>query len=62
MGHIDEFIAARREANRAVVGEDHLGIKRFFALDEAAYRDGALRMSVVRDALLAAASRCAARP
>jgi AhpD family alkylhydroperoxidase len=42
MGHIDEFIAARREANRAVVAQDHLGIKRFFALDDAAYRDSAL--------------------
>jgi AhpD family alkylhydroperoxidase len=42
MGEIDEFIAARREANSAVMEEDHLGIKRFFALDEAAYRDGPL--------------------
>jgi AhpD family alkylhydroperoxidase len=43
MSDIDEFISARREANAAVLGQDHLGIKRFFALDEAAYRDGALQ-------------------
>lgn len=42
MSDIDEFILARREANAAVLDQDHLGIKRFFALDEAAYRDGAL--------------------
>jgi AhpD family alkylhydroperoxidase len=42
MSDIDEFISARREANAAVLDQDHLGIKRFFALDDAAYRDGAL--------------------
>jgi AhpD family alkylhydroperoxidase len=42
MAGIDELIAARRRANAAVVDQDHLGIKRFFNLDEAAYRDGAL--------------------
>jgi AhpD family alkylhydroperoxidase len=42
MSDIDEFISERREANAAVLGQDHLGIKRFFALDDAAYRDGAL--------------------
>ena len=42
MSDIDEFIATRREANAAVLAQDHLGIKRFFNLDEAAYRDGAL--------------------
>jgi AhpD family alkylhydroperoxidase len=42
MSDIDEFISARREGNAAVLGKDHLGIKRFFNLDEAAYRDGAL--------------------
>jgi AhpD family alkylhydroperoxidase len=42
MSDIDEFISARREANAAVLEQDHLGIKRFFALDDAAYRDGAL--------------------
>jgi len=42
MSDIDEFIATRREANAAVLAQDHLGIKRFFALDDAAYRDGAL--------------------
>jgi AhpD family alkylhydroperoxidase len=42
MSDIDEFIAARREANEAILAQDHLGIKRFFNLDEAAYRDGPL--------------------
>ncbi len=42
MSQIDDFIAARREANAAVLREDHLGIKRFFNLDDAAYRDDAL--------------------
>ena len=42
MSDIDEFIAARKEANAAVLGVDHLGIKRFFNLDDAAYRDDAL--------------------
>ncbi|MGD1147033.1 MAG: carboxymuconolactone decarboxylase family protein [Thermoanaerobaculaceae bacterium] len=42
MSDIEEFIANRREANAAVLAQDHLGIKRFFALDDAAYRDGAL--------------------
>ena len=42
MSQIDDFITARREANAAVLREDHLGIKRFFNLDDAAYRDEAL--------------------
>lgn len=42
MSDIDEFISARREANAVVLGQEHLGIKRFFNLDEAAYHDGAL--------------------
>ncbi|NWG00295.1 MAG: carboxymuconolactone decarboxylase family protein [Thermoanaerobaculaceae bacterium] len=42
MSHLDDFIAQRREGNRAVLAQDHLGIKRFYNLDEAAYRDGAL--------------------
>lgn len=42
MSDIDEYIATRKEANAAVLAQDHLGIKRFFALDEAAFRDAAL--------------------
>ena len=42
MSDIDEFISARREANAVVLGQDHLGIKRFFNLDEAAFHDGVL--------------------
>lgn len=40
---LDEFEAYRSRMNRRILEEkDHLGIKRFFALDSAAYRDGAL--------------------
>jgi AhpD family alkylhydroperoxidase len=46
MSDIDEFISERREANAAVLGQDHPGIKRFFALDDAAYRDSALPAKV----------------
>jgi AhpD family alkylhydroperoxidase len=42
MSTLDDFIAARHEGNRAVLEQEHLGIKRFFNLDTAAYRDGAL--------------------
>ena len=42
MSDIDEFIATRRAANTSVLAQDHLGIKRFFNLDDAAYRDDAL--------------------
>lgn len=40
---LDEFRAYRKRMNERILeGADHLGIKRFFALDSAAYRDGAL--------------------
>lgn len=40
---LDEFQAYRERMNRRILEEkSHLGIKRFFALDGAAYRDGAL--------------------
>ncbi|HYE94935.1 MAG TPA: carboxymuconolactone decarboxylase family protein [Rubricoccaceae bacterium] len=40
---LDRFEAYRARMNRRILEEkDHLGIKRFFALDGAAYRDGAL--------------------
>ena len=42
MSSLDDFIDQRRAGNRAVLEQDHLGIRRFFNLDEAAYRDGAL--------------------
>ncbi|MGE5235594.1 MAG: carboxymuconolactone decarboxylase family protein [Acidobacteriota bacterium] len=42
MSGIDEYVRQRREANTAVLALDNLQIKRFFNLDEAAYRDGAL--------------------
>jgi AhpD family alkylhydroperoxidase len=39
---IQEFRAERKRLNDLVFEADHLGIKRFFSLDGAAYRDGAL--------------------
>lgn len=36
------FEQRRQAQNELVIGADHLGIKRFFNLDTAAYRDGAL--------------------
>jgi AhpD family alkylhydroperoxidase len=39
---IDEFTAYREKMNDRILHIDHLGIKRFFGLDTAAYRDGAL--------------------
>jgi AhpD family alkylhydroperoxidase len=42
MSRLDEFEAYRQRMNERVLGIDHLGIKRFFNLDSAAYRDGAL--------------------
>ncbi len=39
---IDEFNDYRRKMNDRILGSDHLGIKRFFALDHQAYEQGAL--------------------
>jgi AhpD family alkylhydroperoxidase len=40
---LEEFEKYRTRMNARILDEkDHLGIKRFFALDTAAYRDGAL--------------------
>lgn len=39
---IDEFRSYRKRMNERIFESDHLGIKRFFSLDSAAYRDGAL--------------------
>lgn len=40
---MDEFDAYRTRMNRRILEEkDHLGLKRFFRLDDAAYSDGAL--------------------
>ncbi|MBT3389425.1 MAG: carboxymuconolactone decarboxylase family protein [Chloroflexi bacterium] len=38
----DDFRAYRQKMNERIFEIDHLGIKRFFNLDTAAYRDGAL--------------------
>jgi AhpD family alkylhydroperoxidase len=39
---LDEFRTYRRRMNERILGAGHLGIKRFFNLDTAAYKDGAL--------------------
>ena len=39
---LDEFRAYRGRMNDRIADLGHLGIKRFFSLDSAAYRDGAL--------------------
>lgn len=39
---LDAFRAYRQKMNDRIAEIDHLGIKRFFNLDTAAYRDGAL--------------------
>jgi AhpD family alkylhydroperoxidase len=39
---LDEFRGYRQRMNDRIMEADHLGIKRFFNLDTAAYRDGAL--------------------
>ena len=39
---MDEFERYRSEMNEKLLGSNHLGIKRFFALDTQAYEDGAL--------------------
>jgi AhpD family alkylhydroperoxidase len=39
---LDDFRAYREKMNARIFETDHLGIKRFFNLDSAAYRDGPL--------------------
>ena len=39
---LDDFRRYREKMNERIMQLDHLGIKRFFNLDTAAYRDGAL--------------------
>lgn len=39
---MDEFDRYRAAMNEKLLGGNHLGIKRFFALDSQAYEDGAL--------------------
>ena len=42
MSRLDEFSAYRQKMNDRIMEIDHLGIKRFFNLDTAAYREGSL--------------------
>jgi AhpD family alkylhydroperoxidase len=42
MSRIDEFRERRQRHNERIFEIDHLGIKRFFRLDSAAYEPGAL--------------------
>src|SRR3989454_3068764 len=39
---MDEFDRYRADMNEKLLGSNHLGLKRFFALDNQAYEDGAL--------------------
>lgn len=39
---IDQFNAYRTKMNERILGSDHLGIKRFYALDHQAYQGNAL--------------------
>lgn len=39
---LEQFRLYREKMNEKILSGDHLGIKRFFNLDAAAYRDGAL--------------------
>ena len=39
---MDDFDSYRAAMNEKLLGSNHLGIKRFFALDTQAYEDGAL--------------------
>lgn len=39
---LDDFQAYRQRMNERIFAIDHLGIKRFFNLDNSAYQDGAL--------------------
>src|ERR1700694_3658602 len=39
---MDEFDRYRTDMNEKLLGSNHLGLKRFFALDTQAYEDGAL--------------------
>ena len=39
---LDEFRDHRKRMNERILGAGHLGLKRFFNLDTAAYRDGDL--------------------
>ncbi len=39
---LDQFRRERQRQNARILSAEHLGIKRFFNLDEAAYQDGAL--------------------
>ncbi len=39
---LERFIRERQRQNARILDSEHLGLKRFFGLDEAAYRPGAL--------------------
>jgi len=42
MSKINEWQKEREKLNSTILAKEHLGIKRFFRLDTAAYEDGAL--------------------
>jgi len=46
MGKYGEFVEFRQKMNTKILDEGPLDVKRFFALDERVYRDGALNRKV----------------
>jgi len=55
---MDEFDRYRAAMNEKLLGSNHLGIKRFFALDTQAYDDGALDKRTKELLGLVASTRC----
>jgi AhpD family alkylhydroperoxidase len=57
---MEQFRAYRERMNERIMEADHLGIKRFFNLDTAAYRDGALdgRVKELLGLVASAVLRC----
>lgn len=42
MSKVEEFQSYREKMNQKILSSGHVGMKRFFSLDSAAYREGAL--------------------
>jgi alkylhydroperoxidase/carboxymuconolactone decarboxylase family protein YurZ len=58
---MDEFDRYRAEMNERLPGSNHLGIKRFFALDTQAYEQGALDKKTKELLGLVASTGCSER-
>ena len=44
---LDDFQAYREKMNEKILASDHVGIKRFFRLDGAAYEDGRVAIAAL---------------